>query len=91
MRSAEMDEHVADRFHRLSEQQRRMVRLAAGGAPAAEIAARLSIPMHRIPREWLAVLAILGVRDEREAAVLWWGSRAGARLDLAHAARQLIA
>ena len=86
-----MNEHAADRFHRLSEQQRRMVRLAAGGAPATEISARLAMPVSHVKREWIAVLATLGVRDEHEAALLWWGSRAGARLDLAHAAQELTA
>lgn len=86
-----MDAIVSLRLHTLTEAQQRLLGLIACGATPAEQAARLGLSRGRLRREVRIVLAVLGVHDSSEAAVLWWGSRAGARTDLAAAAQRLVA
>lgn len=86
-----MDAIVSFRLHTLTETQQRLLRLIAGGATPAEQAVRLGLSRGRLQREVRIVLAVLGVYDSDEATVLWWGSRAGARTDLAAAAQRLVA
>lgn len=85
-----MEDIVAYRVAALTDSQRRMLRLAAGGATVAEVAVRLGMAPRTVQRELEGVLSALGVRDTYEASLLWWGSRAGARGDLATAAQDLI-
>ena len=86
-----MDESVAFRVAELTDGQRRLLRLVAGGATMDELAARLGLSPRRTRREVQTLLVALGVRSTDEAVLLWWGSRAGARADLQVAARALVA
>ena len=86
-----MDESVAFRVAGLTDGQRRLLRLAAGGATTDELAARLGLSPRRTRRAVQTLLVTLGVRSTDEAVLLWWGSRAGARTDLQAAARALVA
>jgi DNA-binding NarL/FixJ family response regulator len=86
-----MDELLARRIARLTDRQQRLLRLTAGGAAAAALAMRLDLAPSHIQRELAALLRALGVRSTAEAALLWWGSRAGSRADVRRAAQALIA
>jgi DNA-binding CsgD family transcriptional regulator len=86
-----MDELIAYRVARLTDRRQRLLRLAASGAPAAELALRLGLSRRQVGREVAAVLLALGVQTLDEAALLWWGSRAGARTELRAAAQALAA
>ena len=80
------DEPVAVGIERLTALQQRLLRLLVSGATAADLAAQLGLSTRVARREQQALLAALGVGSVQEAAVLWWGSRAGARADLRAAA-----
>ena len=84
-------EPLAIGLERLTAHQQRLLRLLVSGATAAEVAARLGLSARAARREQRAVLALLGVRSTDEAALLWWGSRAGARDDLRLAVQTLVA
>ncbi len=86
-----MDESVAFRVAGLTDGQRRLLRLVAGGATTNELAVRLGLSPRRTRREVQTLLVALGVRSTDEAVLLWWGSRAGARGDLRLAAHALVA
>ncbi len=86
-----MDEVISIRLQGLTDTQQRLLRLAASGATPAEQATRLGLSARAVRRELDGVIDRLGVRDINQAALLWWGSRAGARADLAAAAQQLVA
>jgi DNA-binding NarL/FixJ family response regulator len=85
-----MEDIVAHRVAALTDNQRRMLRLASGGATVAEIAGRLGLPARVVGRELSALLTALGVRDTQQARVLWWGSRAGANPGMIDAAQELV-
>jgi DNA-binding NarL/FixJ family response regulator len=85
-----MEDIVAHRVAMLTDDQRRMLRLSAGGATVAEIALRLDLPSATVERELSALLTALGVRTTGEATILWWGSRIGAPAELAVAAQELV-
>ena len=76
------DEPVAVGIERLTARQQRLLRLLVSGATAVDLAAQLGLSARVARREQHEVLAALGVGNVQEAAVLWWGSRAGARADL---------
>jgi DNA-binding NarL/FixJ family response regulator len=78
-------------LERLTDRQRRLLRLLACGATAGDLAARLGVTASAARRECRAALAALGVGTPAEAALLWWGSRAGARVEVRLAAEQLAA
>jgi DNA-binding NarL/FixJ family response regulator len=78
-------------LERLTDRQRRLLRLLASGATAGELAARLGLTVSAAQRECQEVQAALGVNTPAEAALLWWGSRAGARVDVRLAAEHLVA
>lgn len=86
-----MDDTIAYRVTMLTENQRRLLRLAAGGATVTELALRLDLPARTVERELAALRAVLGVRTTGAAALLWWGSRMGASAGLAAAAQALLA
>jgi DNA-binding CsgD family transcriptional regulator len=73
----------------LTDEQRRLARLVAAGAAPAEIAARLDRSPRRVARDLRALPAALGLASLDEVALAWWGTRAGARADLAAAAARL--
>jgi DNA-binding NarL/FixJ family response regulator len=73
----------------LTDEQRRLARLVAAGAAPAEIAVRLNRSPRRVARDLHALPAALGLASLDEVAVAWWGTRAGARADLAVAAARL--
>jgi len=85
-----MSTSMTHRVATLSENQRRMLGLAAGGASVAEIARRLALSVHAVERDQDILLTTLGVRTPSEARVLWWGSRAGAPAALVLAAQELL-
>jgi DNA-binding CsgD family transcriptional regulator len=85
-----MEDIVAHRVAALTDNQRRMLRLASGGATVAEIAIRLDLPARVVGRELSALLTALGVNDTQQARLLWWGSRAGANPDMIDAAQDLM-
>jgi DNA-binding NarL/FixJ family response regulator len=85
-----MEDIVAHRVAALTDSQRRMLRLASGGATVAEIAVRLGLPPRVVARELSAVLTALGVGDTRQATILWWGSRVGASPHMVDAAQDLV-
>jgi DNA-binding NarL/FixJ family response regulator len=66
----------------LTDVQRRVLRLAAGGATPAEIALRLNWSLPTVELELTRLVVLLGVPDTRSATLAWWASRAGARVDL---------
>jgi DNA-binding CsgD family transcriptional regulator len=76
---------------RLTDRQRRLVRLLAAGAIGGELAERLGVTAREARHECQAVFAALGVGTPAEAALLWWGSRAGARAEVRLAAERLAA
>jgi DNA-binding NarL/FixJ family response regulator len=86
-----MDEVIAIRLAGLTSTHRRMLRLAAAGATPADIGLHLDMAPRTVHDELTVLLATLGVHDAHEAAIIWWGSRAGARPDLAIAAQGLVA
>jgi hypothetical protein len=75
----------------LTDGQRRMLALVAVGATTADLARHLGMPPRGVGRELASLLTDLGVPGRREAALLWWGSRAGARVDLRDASEALSA
>jgi DNA-binding CsgD family transcriptional regulator len=75
----------------LTDRQQCLLRLLAGGATSADLALRLGLSRGQTDQAVVALLATLRVRTIDEAAVLWWGSRAGARPDLRLAALALVA
>ncbi len=83
-----MDEVISLRLQGLTDTQQRLLRLAASGATMAEQAAHLGLSPRAVRRELDGVVGALGVRDVGQAALLWWGSRAGARADLRAAVEQ---
>jgi DNA-binding NarL/FixJ family response regulator len=85
-----VEDIVAHRVAALPDSQRRMLRLAAGGASVAEIAVRLGLSPRVVGRELSAVLTALGVSDAQQARILWWGSRAGASPHMIDAAQDLV-
>jgi DNA-binding NarL/FixJ family response regulator len=85
-----VEDIVAHRVAALPDSQRRMLRLASGGATVAEIAIRLDLPARVVGRELSALLTALGVSDTQQATILWWGSRAGASPHMADAAQELV-
>jgi DNA-binding NarL/FixJ family response regulator len=85
------DDHVAAKVAGLSERQRRVLRLAAAGASTREIGQRIHAPLAVVEHELALLLRSLGVRTTDQAALVWWGSRAGSHPHLADAARDLIA
>jgi DNA-binding CsgD family transcriptional regulator len=86
-----MDDIVAARVATLTNRQRRLLRLAAGGVTVAEIALRLDLPVPVVEQELASLRAALGVRTTGDAALLWWASRLGAAAALAAAAQELLA
>jgi hypothetical protein len=86
-----MNGEIAQRIAGLSDRQRRVLRAIAGRMTLPEVALRIGASPAVARREVAAVLLALGVRRLDEAAVLWWGSRAGARADVRAAARRLAA
>jgi DNA-binding NarL/FixJ family response regulator len=72
---------AADLLH-LTDVQRRVLRLAAGGATPAEIALRLNWSLQAVEQELTRLVTLLGVADTRAATLSWWSSRAGARAEL---------
>jgi DNA-binding NarL/FixJ family response regulator len=69
-------------IEQLTAGQQRMLRLLVSGATVADLAAHLGLSVGLARREQRLVLSTLGVGSAQEAALLWWGSRAGARADL---------
>ena len=86
-----MDESVTFRVAELTDGQRRLLRLVAGGATMDELAVRRGESPRRTRREVQTLLVALGVRSTDEAVLLWWGSRAGARAELGLAAALIAA
>jgi DNA-binding CsgD family transcriptional regulator len=86
-----MHDTAVTRIAALSERQRRLLRLLAAGAPTTEVAARLGLSAQRARAEQDWLLAALGVDCRADAALLWWGSRAGARAEVGRAAAALVA
>ncbi len=86
-----MDAIVALPIADLTDQQPDQAQLLVGGATVADLAVRLGLSRGQTEQAVVALLATLRVRTIDEAAVLWWGSRAGARPDLLAAARALVA
>ena len=86
-----MNDTAVTRIAALSDDQRRLLRLLAAGVPVPEAAARLGLSARRARAEQSRLLAALGVASVAEAALLWWGSRAGARAEVGQAAAALIA
>jgi DNA-binding CsgD family transcriptional regulator len=71
----------------LTDDQRRALRLLAGGLTPGELALRLGLSRRAARRAVAGLLAALAVASVEEARLLWWGSRAGARADLRRTAR----
>ena len=84
------DDRVAKRIAGLSDRQRRLLRLAAAGASVAEIANRLELQPRVVESELDALMSTLGVNNRSQAAMVWWGTRAGSDPQLADSARDLL-
>ena len=84
-----MRDTPAARVAALMARQQRLLRLAAAGATPLDLAERLGLSPARARREFGGLLGALGVRTGGEAALLWWGSRDGARAEVRPAASVL--
>jgi DNA-binding CsgD family transcriptional regulator len=86
-----MNDAIALKLAGLTERQSRVLRRLASGTTEADLAVRLGLSPRAARHEARNLLDALGLRSCDEAAVLWWGNRAGARADLLAAARALVA
>ncbi|MCC6630279.1 MAG: helix-turn-helix transcriptional regulator [Chloroflexi bacterium] len=85
-----MDDRLTRRVAGLTDRQRRLLRLAAGGVGRPEIALRLGLSEAVVARELAALYRALGVQTRDDAALVWWGSREGSPSHLADVARDLL-